>query len=151
MYFGFRITVCADGTEVIDRRQGTFCCWLTPLQMAEYLEMDKQLAVMDRMERKGRRGIGMGNQIQTYLGYANGAAEKIREINRIFGGSGWPEEGSLLGDVFFGIAGMVQIYLSPITGKEVDSDELNDITTEIMFAEKEGIADIARKYCGLSV
>ena len=52
MYFGFRITVCADGTEVIDRRQGTFCCWLTPLQMAEYLEMDKQLAVMDRMERK---------------------------------------------------------------------------------------------------
>lgn len=93
----------------------------------------------------------MGNQIQTYLRYANGAAEKIREINRIFGGSGWPEEGSLLGDVFFGIAGMVQIYLSPITGKEVDSDELNDITTEIMFAEKEGIADIARKYCGLSV
>lgn len=52
MYFGFRIIVCADGTEVIDRRQGTFCCWLTPLQMAEYLEMDKQLAVMDRMERK---------------------------------------------------------------------------------------------------
>lgn len=55
MYFGFRITVCADGTEVVDRKQGIFCCLLTPLQMAEYLEMDKQLAVMDRMERKEKR------------------------------------------------------------------------------------------------
>lgn len=91
----------------------------------------------------------MGNQIQTYLGYANGAAKKIREINQIFGGLGWPEEGSLLGDVFFSIAGMVQIYLAPITGKEINSDELNDITTEIIFAEAEEIADIVKKYCGL--
>ena len=91
----------------------------------------------------------MTNQIHAYLEYANGAATKIMEINQIFGGLGWPEEGSLLGDVFFNIAGMVQIYLAPITGKEINSDELNDITTEIIFAGAEEIADIVRKYCGL--
>ena len=52
MCFDFGIIVCADGTEIIDRRQKTFCHQLTPLQMVEYIEMDVQLAIMDMMERK---------------------------------------------------------------------------------------------------
>lgn len=49
--FDFKIIVCADGLEIIDRRQKTPYKALTPLQMAEYIEMDVQLAIMDKMER----------------------------------------------------------------------------------------------------
>lgn len=48
--FDFKIIVCADSTEIIDRRQKTSYTKLTPLQMMEYIEMDVQLAIMDRME-----------------------------------------------------------------------------------------------------
>ena len=53
--FEFRIITCADGTEVIDRNLKTPYKALTPLQMLEYLEMEHQIAVMDRMERKEKR------------------------------------------------------------------------------------------------
>lgn len=52
--FDFKIIVCADSTEIIDRRQKTSYTELTPLQMMEYIEMDVQLAIMDRMEWKAR-------------------------------------------------------------------------------------------------
>ncbi len=93
----------------------------------------------------------MNEQTQKYLEYANEAARKVREINKIFGGTGWPEEGSLLGDVHFAIADMMQIYLTLITGKQLYSDELNDMITEIIYAEKYEIESIVERYCKVSV
>lgn len=54
MCFDFRIIMCVDGTEIIDRGLKTPHKLLTPLQMVEYLEMDNRLAYMDRVERKAR-------------------------------------------------------------------------------------------------
>ena len=45
----------ADGNQIIDRQLKTPYNALTPLQMMEYMEMDNQLAIMDRMERKARQ------------------------------------------------------------------------------------------------
>lgn len=88
------------------------------------------------------------NNEQAFLENANEAA-KIREIYHIFGGYGEessPETG-LLGDVYGYVAEMISIYLAPVTGKELNSDELNDITCEIMHMDKEGIGDFIKKYC----
>lgn len=52
--FDFKIIECADGLEIIDRRQKTPYTALTPLQMVEYLEVDNRLDYMDRLERKAR-------------------------------------------------------------------------------------------------
>lgn len=49
--FSFRIIICADGTEVIDRQRKTFYNQLTPDQMKEYIELDFQLELMDRLEQ----------------------------------------------------------------------------------------------------
>lgn len=54
MCFDFGIIVCSDGTEIIDRQQKTFYYQLTPTQMVEYIEMDVQFELMDRLERKAR-------------------------------------------------------------------------------------------------
>lgn len=78
------------------------------------------------------------------------AATKIREIYHIFGGYGdtsSPEEGTLLGDVYACVAEMISAYLIPITGKELYCDELNDMTTDLMHVNKEGIGDFIKKYC----
>ncbi|MCM1234741.1 MAG: hypothetical protein NC489_31955 [Ruminococcus flavefaciens] len=53
--FDFRIVEMEDGNQVIRRDLKTPYNALTPLQMVEYTEMDTQLAVMDRMERKARK------------------------------------------------------------------------------------------------
>lgn len=52
--FNFRIIICTDGTEIIDRNLKTPYNTLTPSQIVEYTEMDKQLAYMEKMERKAR-------------------------------------------------------------------------------------------------
>lgn len=89
--------------------------------------------------------------MKTYLEYANKASRKVMEINKIFGGTGWPEdEGSMLGEVHFAIADMIEMYLAPIVGKDAGSDELNDFTTEIMYAEKNEIESIIERYCKIS-
>ena len=54
MYFNFRIIDTACGNQIINRSLKTPYNALTPLQMAEYMEMDAQLAYMDRMKRKAR-------------------------------------------------------------------------------------------------
>lgn len=56
MCFDFSIIVCADGMEIIDRRQKTYYCQLTPGQMVEYIEMEIQLALSDELERNRRLG-----------------------------------------------------------------------------------------------
>lgn len=50
--FGFRIINMPDGNQVIDPSFKTPFNSLTPSQMEDYIEMDKQLAYMDRMKRK---------------------------------------------------------------------------------------------------
>ena len=53
--FGFRIISCADGTEIIDTTLKTPFNSLTPSQMEDYIEMDKQIALMERMKEKERK------------------------------------------------------------------------------------------------
>lgn len=52
--FNFRIIETEDGNQIIDRKLNTPYKALTPLQMVEYMEMDNQLAYMDRLEKKAR-------------------------------------------------------------------------------------------------
>lgn len=53
--FDFRIIELSDGNQIIDRNLKTPYNALTPSQMMEYVEMDNQLAFMDRKERKARK------------------------------------------------------------------------------------------------
>ena len=88
-------------------------------------------------------------QTQAFLENANEAATKIRDIYHIFGGYGEessPEDG-LLGKVYDCVAEMISIYLESITGKELHSDDLNTITFEAMYVDKEKIRDFIEKYC----
>ena len=52
--FGFRIIETADGNQIIDTKVTTPYSILTPLQMMEYAEIDAQLSLMVRMERKAK-------------------------------------------------------------------------------------------------
>ena len=58
MYFDFKIIESADGIEIIDRRQKTYYSQITPCEMVEYMEMDVQLAIIERIERKARAEQG---------------------------------------------------------------------------------------------
>ena len=53
--FNFRLINTPDGNQIIDTTLKTPYSSLTPLQMIEYIEMDNQLAYMERMERKQKR------------------------------------------------------------------------------------------------
>ena len=53
--FDFRIIETADGNQIIDRQLKTPYNALTPIEMIEYIEMDNQIAYMNRMERKQKR------------------------------------------------------------------------------------------------
>lgn len=53
--FDFRIIICSDGTEIIDRSIKTPYEDLETLQLLEYAEIDAQLAVMERMKREAWR------------------------------------------------------------------------------------------------
>ena len=53
--FGFRIINMPDGNQVIDPSFKTPFNSLTPAQMEDYIEMDKQIALMERMKEKERK------------------------------------------------------------------------------------------------
>ena len=53
--FNFRIINMADGNQIIDRSLKTPYNSLTPVNFAEYVEMDNSLAFMDRVERKAKQ------------------------------------------------------------------------------------------------
>lgn len=53
--FNFRIITCPDGTQIIDSSLKTPYSALTPVQMEEYMEIDSQIAVMERLKRKAKR------------------------------------------------------------------------------------------------
>jgi len=50
--FNFRIITCPDGTQIIDPSLKTPYSALTPVQMEEYMEIDTQIAFMERLKRK---------------------------------------------------------------------------------------------------
>lgn len=84
---------------------------------------------------------------QAYLEYANDAATKIRKIHELIsGGETIPEYGSLLGDTYYLIADMIQSYLVAIGMKAIEDDEFNNMTTMIMFVEKEKIKSVIEEY-----
>lgn len=53
--FDFRLFNTEDGNQIIDRTLKTPYDSLTPFQMMEYMEIDNQLAFMERMEKKQKR------------------------------------------------------------------------------------------------
>lgn len=62
--FDFRIIEIADGNQVIDRNLKTPYNSLTPIQMVEYSEMDKELTYMDRMKERRQRAAECKRKIQ---------------------------------------------------------------------------------------
>ena len=63
--FEFRIIDTANGNQIIDWNLKTPYNALTPLQMVEYVEMDNQLAFMDRVERKAREEADRRRRVAT--------------------------------------------------------------------------------------
>ena len=63
--FNFRLINTPDGNQIIDFTLKTPYSSLTPMQMEEYIEIDNQLAYMERMERKQKREVER-NQKFTY-------------------------------------------------------------------------------------
>lgn len=55
--FNFRIITCPDGTQIIDPSLKTPYNALTPNQMQEYIEIDTQIALMERLKRKAKREL----------------------------------------------------------------------------------------------
>ena len=53
--FNFRLINTPDGNQIIDFTLKTPYSSITPLQMEEYIEIDNQLAYIERMERKQKR------------------------------------------------------------------------------------------------
>lgn len=53
--FNFRLINTPGGNQIIDSTLSTPYEALTPVQMVEYTEMERQIAIMERMERKARR------------------------------------------------------------------------------------------------
>ena len=53
--FDFRLINTPDGNQIIDFTLKTPYSSITPLQMEEYIEIDNQLAYIERMERKQKR------------------------------------------------------------------------------------------------
>ena len=52
--FNFRIITTADGNQIIDRSVKTPDDALTPVELIEYIEVNKAMDSMDRMERKAK-------------------------------------------------------------------------------------------------
>lgn len=55
--FDFRLFNTTDGNQIIDKTLKTPYDSLTPLQMLEYMEVDAQLSLMDRLERKKKSEV----------------------------------------------------------------------------------------------
>ena len=52
--FNFRIINLSDGNQIIDRSLKTPYNALTPIQMIEYVEIDVQLTIADRLKKKAQ-------------------------------------------------------------------------------------------------
>lgn len=67
--FNFRIITCPDGTQIIDPSLKTPYNALTPDQMQEYIEIDTQIAFMERLKRKAKRESDRKRGIKKNLFY----------------------------------------------------------------------------------
>ena len=67
--FNFRIIYMSDGNQVIDPSFKTPFNSLTPSQMEDYIEMDKQIAYMERIKEKERRKIEHKRKMERNLLY----------------------------------------------------------------------------------
>lgn len=84
---------------------------------------------------------------QVYLEHANEAAEKIKEIHQLVSGRDTtPEYGSLLGDTYYLIADMMEVYLAAVGMKITNTEKFNGMISLLMFAEKNEIYGIIKKY-----
>ena len=70
--FDFRIIDIGNGNQIIDRNLKTPYNALTPIEMIEYIEIDNQLAYMERMERKQKRESERKQKFIYKLAYACG-------------------------------------------------------------------------------
>lgn len=70
--FNFRLINTPDGNQIIDTTLKTPYDSITPLQMEEYIEIDNQLAYMERMERKQKRESERKQKFIYKLAYACG-------------------------------------------------------------------------------
>ena len=67
--FDFRIIETEDGSQVIDRNLKTPVNALTPDQQMEYIEIDSQLAIVDRIRRKARRRAERKRKLEKSLAW----------------------------------------------------------------------------------
>ena len=56
--FNFRTITCGDGSQIIDPSLKTPYESLTPAQMVDYTEMEKQIVYMERQKKKERKETG---------------------------------------------------------------------------------------------
>lgn len=61
--FDFRLINLADGSQIIDSNLKTSYDSLTPAQMIEYIEIDKSLAIMERMKKKEKKETERRNKL----------------------------------------------------------------------------------------
>lgn len=55
--FNFRLINTPDGNQIIDSSLKTPYSSLTPAEMIEYIEVDSQLAYMERLEREQQKEL----------------------------------------------------------------------------------------------
>lgn len=67
--FDFRLIETEDGSQIIDRNLKTPINALTPDQQMEYIEIDSQLATVDRMKRRARRKAEHKRRIKKSLAW----------------------------------------------------------------------------------
>lgn len=79
------------------------------------------------------------------LEQANNIAGEIRKINEVLTGTN-TLSGGLLCDILDEVTDIVKAYLNPIFDTNITGDDLNNIASEIMYADKKEIGDIVKKY-----
>lgn len=67
--FNFRIINTAEGNQIIDENLKTPYDALTPTEMVEYTEVDKSLAILERMEKKRLKEEERQRKIEKNLFY----------------------------------------------------------------------------------
>ena len=65
--FNFRLINTPDGNQVIDTTLKTPYDSITPIQMMEYIEIDRHMATIERMEKKQKREAEKQNKISYKL------------------------------------------------------------------------------------
>lgn len=80
------------------------------------------------------------------LEQANSITAEIKKINEVLTGTN-TLSGGLLCAILDEVSDIVKAYLNPIIDKNITGDDLNNIASEIMYADKTEIGYIVKKYC----